>query len=291
MKCRFPQLLRLSLVIALTLAACVSARADSFIFGASTDGTLYRVSVSGPFIGQATAIGPMKTASGDVVIMTDIALSSTGQLFGVDGLSGNHISTLYSINPATGATVAIGSTGLFLNALGFGLNPATSLPALYAAGGSATTGGGTVVTLNTSTGAATLVGANSNNSSGDFAFSPSGVMFATITGANSGETDRLVTVNLLTGAESIIGDTGKLGVFGLAFVDNNLYALDDIGRDLLLINTTTGHATVLADTLVNWKGATSPGPEGPPINLPEPCSLALLAAGSVAVGLRRSLRR
>jgi hypothetical protein len=231
----------------------------------------------------------MKTAAGSTIIMTDIAESSTGQLFGVDGLSGNHISTLYSINLVTGATAAIGSTGLFLNALAYGLDPATGLPALYGAGGDPAHGGGTVVSLNTGTGASTLVGTNTTNSSGDLAFSPSGVMFATVTGVTLGSSDRLVTVNLLTGAETVVGDIGKTGAFGLAFVGNNLYGLDDIGRDLLLINTSTGAGTVLADTLVNWKGAASPGP-AEQINLSEPASLFLMGAGIIAVGLHRSRR-
>jgi hypothetical protein len=198
----------MSLFLLLSTATAVRAHADSFIFGASSDGTLYRDTVTGPFTGQATAIGPMKTAAGSTIIMTDIAESSTGQLFGVDGLSGNHISTLYSINPVTGATAAIGSTGLFLNALAYGLDPATGLPALYGAGGDPAHGGGTVVSLNTGTGASTLVGTNTNNSSGDLAFSSSGVMFATVTGVTLGSSDRLVTVNLLTGAETVVGDIG-----------------------------------------------------------------------------------
>jgi hypothetical protein len=132
---------------------------------------------------------------------SDIALSNSGQLFGIT------FGNLYKIEPNLGSASLIGNFGLGssvkLNALEFANNT------LYAAGDSK------LYTINSSTGAATLV-ANLDsdfNSSGDLVLDAANNRFlATSTGTT---TDSLFSVSL-TGQATKIGDIGFKNVFGIS---------------------------------------------------------------------------
>ena len=133
---------------------------------------------------------------------SDIALSNSGQLFGIT------FGNLYKIEPNLGSASLIGNFGLGsslkLNALEFANNT------LYAAGDSK------LYTINSSTGAATLVAnLRSNfNSSGDLVFDATNNRFlATSTGTTN---DSLFSVSL-TGQATKIGDIGFKNVFGISY--------------------------------------------------------------------------
>lgn len=61
------------------------------------------------------------------------------------------------------------------------------------------------------------------------------------------DADELYTVNVLTGATTLIGPTGLSNISGLAFDTSTgqLYGTDFLNNQLFLINTTTGDATGL----------------------------------------------
>ncbi|PPQ26571.1 Hint domain-containing protein [Rhodopila globiformis] len=157
--------------------------------------------------------------------LTDIALSSTGQLFG------ESFTTLYSINQS-GAATTIGPTGAVLNGLVFNSNGT-----LYASGGTG------LYTLNTTTGAATLIG-NSGlglKSAGDLSFN-NGNLYQT---ATDGTNTDLLKVDPLTGAATVVGQVvADPTMYGLATgSDGVLYGFD--GNDIYSINTTTGAGTLV----------------------------------------------
>ena len=227
-----------------------------------------------PATGNATEIGFIGGAS-NAQRMEGIAFSPGGGLFGVDGLN---TSQLWTINPTTAAASAIGSLGLAQGNIAVALEFSPS-GTLYTA-----TTGGQLYTVNTTTGAATLVGNTGFPAAGDLAFAPNGKLYMSSgpgTGASS-----LVQVDPTTGAGTAIGPIGFNDVFGLEFIGNTLYGLDDNG-DLITIDPTTGVGTLAATTSPTVFGldlALSP--------VPEPSSLLLLlSAGLGVVGLKARARR
>src|SRR5689334_22703553 len=112
------------------------------ILGATDTGILADIN---PLTGIETPIG----AFGNGLILSDIAWNPiSGGLYGIN-LAGQ--SQFYSVDPYTGTATLIGSTGVSnLNALTFSSNGV-----LYAAGGGTTLD--SLYTINTSTGAATLI--------------------------------------------------------------------------------------------------------------------------------------
>jgi len=233
------------------------------------------------------ALGP--TGS---VTMSDLAIDSTGtNLYGIDlfgaGFSG---SQLYSINPANGAIVKIGTgtgtpglNGLVLSAGGI----------MYASDNF----NGKIYTINTSTGVATLLGTTSGfTSEGDLEF-VGGTLY--LTGLSSGH-DFLYTVNTSTGAAAAVnasngictgaGNTGTCytGVFGLALVNGILEGFTGGSTPLVLdINTTTG--------LVTGTHAYSPGFNGATQfvagQIPEPAVLSTTFLGLAALAFAVRKRR
>ncbi|WP_139323172.1 hypothetical protein [Deinococcus marmoris] len=109
------------------------------LYGASTGGQFYKINKT---TGQATVVGPLGTLSSG-----DLAFNAAGQLYGTVRPSLFSADSLARIDPATGKATVIGGTGKTdLFALKF------QGSALYAL-----TGSGQVLTLNTATGAATVV--------------------------------------------------------------------------------------------------------------------------------------
>jgi hypothetical protein len=156
------------------------------------------------------------------------------------------VSFLFRINPSNGAAIPIGSMKIV-----FGCNALAFSPSgvLYAAGENAT-GHTALFTVNTSTGAATLVGPVARGSTcgvksqpndiSDMDFSPSGKLYVIF--------DQtpicLATLDPSTAAETDIGKTGTLG-FGnsLAISSSNVfYHTSGLAPPLLFtLNPSTGH--------------------------------------------------
>jgi hypothetical protein len=250
------------ITFAMALVAVVPCFATTVYVSADND-NLYTID---PTTGATTLVGNMGAE------MTDIALRN-GAMFGTDfPVSGPN--SLYAINPTTGATTLIGSTSVYLNALQFG-----SDGTLYGAGGAPgcgppphVTACNSLYTINTTTGAATLVGTGVYNSSGDLE-SIGGLYLSSATST----TDQLFTVDAITGAGTLVGDIGFAQVYGLGYVPETgtLYGFNDVGNNVLSINTTTGAGTSIAQYSSSFEilGAATDA------TVPEPRTTGILTVG------------
>jgi hypothetical protein len=120
-------------------------------------------------------------------------------LYGADGAGGNPAANLYILDPATGSVVStIGPIGFPVTGLAF--HPITGV--LYGTTG-AEIGTPSLITINPSTGAGTLVGANTCGPIADITFRSDGTLFGW-----SECDDDLVTINLANGVETVVADSG-----------------------------------------------------------------------------------
>jgi hypothetical protein len=161
------------------------------------------------------------------VVLTDIAFSPSGNLYG------NSFTNLYSVSTTTGVATNIGATGVTdLNALVFGSNGT-----LYSAGAAPDTN---LYTLNPSTGAATSLGSIGVSSAGDLAFH-NGTLYLADTNGN------LDSINLSPLSATVIGAFGSAfdaSTYGLANGSNNvLYGI--AGTEVFSVNTSTGVGTAV----------------------------------------------
>ena len=163
-------------------------------------------------------IGTMRTA------MTDIAFDPSGNLWGISA------SSLYKINKNNANTTLIGNLGTSAKALTFG-----SDGTLYTANTS-------LYTINTTSGAASLVGKGEDDysASGDLAFIDNTLYLSAIRG------DRLLTINTANGHGDEIGTIGFNQVDGLAGTHQDKL-LGISGTSLLSIDLSTGVGTALFD--------------------------------------------
>ncbi|MHC4500993.1 MAG: GEVED domain-containing protein, partial [Planctomycetota bacterium] len=170
--------------------------------------------------------------------------------------SGNAPSSLYRIDPATGVATLIGPIG-YNGVTGLSFAPDGTLYA--SANGDAMYGDGwkhaILLTIDTTTGAGTLVGEISNNSLAngagrmpDISFRANGVLYGYADAGGGG--DALWTINTTTGAGSFIGYTGYTGGGnGMDFAPNGtLYATPYDNRSLVIINPATGAGSDVAGT-------------------------------------------
>jgi Repeat of unknown function (DUF6923) len=206
------------------------------IFASSgTLSILYRVGLQAT--GTDSAIGALRTPAGVDLSMTDLALSPKRGLWGITATD------LYRIDAGTGVSTRVGALGTTdMNALAFA--PDGRLFGARTAGD--------VFVIDTVSGLAQLIGSYGSVqlSGGDMAFAPDGRLFATVVGPPM---DRLVLVNLSTGVATPAGTAASIGfsnVWGLVFVDDQLYGLTfgslaGAGSNgvLLRIDPTTGAGT------------------------------------------------
>jgi hypothetical protein len=177
----------------------------------------------------------------------DIAFTSDGALFGLTGDN-----RLVRVNQETGRAAVVGTglgvgSGTTVNGLVAGPNGD-----LYAVSRRVSFFGGddgSLLKVDRRSGKATSVGDFDIGlgASGDAAFSPSGVLYAT---ATDGGDDSLIRVNVSTGRAALIGSTRLAHVYGLAFgPDQGLIAVarGERGEAPLLasISVLTGAARTL----------------------------------------------
>ncbi|HBY79626.1 MAG TPA: hypothetical protein DEG47_22095, partial [Cyanobacteria bacterium UBA11148] len=232
----------------------------SVLIALGTSGAAQGMSLLGSSKGQ---IGTIDTITGNFTriatsrAFTDIALSDDNQLFGIT------FNQLFKVDTTTGLTTLIGNLGVSnMNALGF-----STANVLYG------TGGVGFYSINTSTGAASLVSEISGfTSSGDIVFDPVGNRF--LATSNSSLSDDLFSI-ALDGTAQAIGSIGFKNVYGLFFENGTLFGYT-IDRKQIVIDMTTGKGTfnkMVAGTLDQiWGSASLPstGPLSAPSSEPSP---------------------
>ncbi|HTV49434.1 MAG TPA: PEP-CTERM sorting domain-containing protein [Phycisphaerae bacterium] len=256
--------------------------ADSTLYVCDSNGELATVNAD---TGAVTDIGVTKLGN-STVVLTDIAMNSSGALYGITDTN------LYTVSTSTAALTHIGSFGSgidSLNALVF-----SSTGTLYSASGS----NSNIYTINTSTGAATALSGTTGSgvdSAGDLAFNPD-------VGGDLYESDTkgdLVKITLPPPSVSgtVIGSfdiSNEDDMDGMATgTDGLLYGV--AGTDIYSINVDTGKATYVSmfDDSEHYfcsngaiaNGATAPLPAQP---VPEPATLGLMSVGGLLLlGKRR----
>ena len=166
-----------------------------------------------PLTGALLSSIAITSATGPLSIADLAAQPGTGTLFGVTGPNGPGPARLFTINTTTGVSTFIGTVGgeTFASFASIGFAPNGTLYASVAgfANGPANP---RLVTINPLTGAF-LTSVSTPDFFGAFGIRPTdGVIFG-----GTGDEHELFTINPLTGAETLVGDTGLNFVGDLAF--------------------------------------------------------------------------
>jgi hypothetical protein len=165
------------------------------------------------------------------------------RLFAADGAGGT-LSSLYELNPATGAVKStIGPIGFAVT--GMAVDPQTGT--LYGVTGANDPASPSfLITINPTTGAGTIVGdelPSTKYGAADITFTSDGTLYGW-----SEDSDELVTINKTTGAATVVGPN-TIGTYGsgLAASSSNILFLTGDGDqgDLTTVNRTTGAATTV----------------------------------------------
>jgi hypothetical protein len=266
----------LALTIGVSVSASIAsgafapAQAVSFLNTFSSPGTIGEInSATGVFTPVITN-GPNSLA--------DIALSSSGELFGTT------FTDLYKFDTVAKTSSRVGATNAIINGLGFASNGN-----LYG------TGGSNFYQINTSTGAATQVGSPIANfaSAGDIVFNPSTNQFLATSSIPNDSTLFSVALN---GSASPIGNIGFSNVYGVFFEGGQLFGYTSDLKQIK-INLATGAGTFDRDvtgTSLTIGGAASlatTGPTVPTAAVPEPFTIiGTLIGGTAALRMRKKLK-
>jgi hypothetical protein len=274
--------------VAATSLGAPIARAQSLL-GNSFDGVLYDVNVA-----TGATTNPRSIGTGANSVM-GIAFAPNGALYGLTTFLSTPANALIAINPVTGASTTIGSTGLSLAEGDLAFDPTSG--ALYGIS-HMDVGNRQLFTVDVATGAGTIVGTLGGLNDYDFSamtFASDGTLYM-LGSAILTQATRLLTVNkstaAITNAVTLSSDFG--GTAGMDFhpLTGALYVVDggvDIpivaGTDnLYTVNLSTGALTLVGPT------GLADGLAGLAFVVPEPTSVGLALAGVVGLAMRRRVR-
>ncbi|MEP0962400.1 MAG: VPLPA-CTERM sorting domain-containing protein [Roseobacter sp.] len=249
-------------ILAATMIAGLAITSDATSAATITVGT-----IAGTIATVDTTSGDIKTSfNPGVGGWFDIAINNAGTAIGIVRGSG-----VYSIDLGAQSATSLGSSGAFINSLAFGNGES-----LFG------TGNNGFYSVNTTTGAASLVGSGVGagfRSSGDIAYGGGTTFYGTSSGNCGGiGGDCLWSIDSTTGAGSIIGSIGVNDVYGLGIVDGLLFGLS-ASNAAYSIDTTTGAGTFLTSYSVAGVTGGAAVPPSAVTPIPVPASLPLLTVG------------
>ncbi len=204
--------------------------------GSSGASSLYTIN---PNTGAATLVGPTGVAG-----IPGLAINSQGEIWGALRVNGN----LYRIDANTGqAYFQTATAGIdYLDAMAFGPGDV-----LYAIGFDPPQF--MLRTINTTTGASTVIGSTGDVYVG-LAFHPiTGVLYGSAGGFDAINPDGIATINTATGAATLLGTTGLGGATPDLVFDtfSNLYGVKGGGQganDFILVNQGNAAGSVVGPT-------------------------------------------
>jgi hypothetical protein len=272
--------------------ALIAPRAALAVLYASSasgaPGELYTISTSNGSLVQD--IGPLNDVAGANYPITGMAFNPvTGVLFGSTGNAGTVDALLVTINPANARVTVVGPFNA--GPTNSGGTPATMADLAFDSAGKlygvASIGGPNVYSINTTTGQATLVGANgvsTSTSGGGLAINSAGLFYGTPTASRFG------TYNSVSGAFSNIANpakpTGGGAYAALEFDGPVLYGLN-LGSGsppptaLVTIDPATGAVTNVGLSVNSLDAIAAP--------IPEPATALLLSSAVVVMARRRRM--
>ena len=173
-------------------------------------------------------------------------------LYGARILGPGGASELRLLNPATGESTLVGATGLMSPLSGLAYDEPNSI--MYGLTGGA--GGGSaskLVTVNLTTGVATVIGSVDFNG-GSLEFGPDGNLY----GGSTGATGNLYRINKATAASTLVGATGFTNLTGLALVIAPVIPPNTVQFNAATANVSeTLDATTKVDLVVARTGTTT----------------------------------
>lgn len=187
-----------------------------------------------------TFIANFRLSTGGTPNISDIAITSNGLMYGVDG------SSLSNIDASSGLVSRISTTGI--EAFG-NINGLTAL----SDGRIVISGNGVAVYNVVNHTLSTLLAPGTYQSSGDIIALPDNYLYMVALGSGS---DRLIRIDPNSGASVVIGSLGHSGVYGLGYASNVLYGFAGNG-DVFQINPANAAISSNSTSSLFWTGATT----------------------------------